>query len=94
MPPAYYVTSSIKVRRDISALRQQAAGREAEFASALHTIYERLGIDPLDFGEPTFNYRHLRLTCFVAVIDLLSVEYCVDEHRMITYIRRVNLFGE
>ncbi len=77
--------------KQIHAVRDQfaAAGRADLFDDLLLHLLAGIRQDPLAFGEPTFNYRHLALTNCFAIAAPLAIEYAVDELRRIVYLRRV-----
>lgn len=64
--PSFKVATSGVLKEKIKALHFEAAakGYGAEFLDALRVIYERMGAEPRQFGDPLFRLSALRITVF------------------------------
>jgi hypothetical protein len=94
-PAPYRVIGAEVVREALRGLKRLAdvAGERDKFLTSANRIVERLGTDPLVFGEPRFDLQHLQLQVRVGVYGNLTVQYAVDEERHIVYILKLMLFG-
>src|SRR5262245_15027642 len=63
------------------------AGRVDEFLAALQSVYERLRVDPLNFGEPLYRLPALKLSIRVGGVSPLIVSFGVHETRPLVFIR-------
>ncbi len=63
----------------------------ASFVRAFRTIIERLGADPLTFGEPLYRLPALQLEVRQAAIHPLVVDFAVHDIQPIVFIRGFKL---
>lgn len=63
------------------------AGKGERFLAALQSIYERLRVAPLEFGEPLYYLPILRLFVRQGIVLPLVVDYAVHQERPIVFIR-------
>ncbi len=89
----YYVDASAELRKQIRELHQLALaeGRGRLFAKALRKIYNRMHLDPFEFGEPLYKLPMLRLQIRTASILPLVVTYSVSNDNPIVMIKSVQL---
>ena len=57
-----------------------------QLAAALRTIDGELRNDPIAFGDPSYQLRHLGLLKCMGSVQPLYVYYAVDEQRRIVYV--------
>jgi hypothetical protein len=70
-----------------------ARGIGPQFLEALREVGERLGKDPLNFGEPQYRLPALRLLVCQAAVGQLVVDYAVHEDRPLVFIRGFKLLS-
>lgn len=89
----YYVDASAELRKQIRKLHQIALGqgRGKLFANALRKIYNRLHLDPFEFGEPLYKLPMLRLQIRTASILPVVVTYSASNDNPIVMIKNVQL---
>jgi hypothetical protein len=91
--PVYEVKFSQNIKEIIIRLHLQEAarGEGQRFLEALRIIHHRLRRDALNFGEPLFRLRALRLTVYQAVVTPVVVVYVVHEEKPLVFLKDVRL---
>jgi hypothetical protein len=86
----YWVTCIGQSNEQLKALMAQAIrlGKREDFLSAAKEITRRLTVDPSQWGDPLYHYRHLELVHYRGVLAPLYVLYAVDERRKLVYVTR------
>ena len=89
----YEVKYSLNLKKIIIQLHLEEAdrGRGQQFLDALRVIHQRLRRDPIQFGEPLFHLRALKLVVYQAVVARVVVEYVVYEERPLVFLKDVKL---
>ncbi len=90
-PENYRISWSGQVLQAVTAL-SESAKRHAlgeMFLDDLERMAERLGSDPVAWGDPLYEYHHLGLVVYRATLKLTRIHYAVDELRRIVYIQEV-----
>ena len=85
------ISGAISARIRELFLIARSQGRHKAYRAAVAKGLAKLEADPLGFGEPSFNFKQMRLVNYVGVQTPLVIEYCVDEHRKIVYVKLLNL---
>jgi hypothetical protein len=73
------------------AVRAAALGIGEDFRRALTTIVDGLQTDPLNFGDPLFNYQHMGAVLCHAMRWPLRVHYAVDETHRTVFVQRFSV---
>lgn len=91
----YYVDASAELRKQIRELHQVALGqgRGKQFAKALRKIYNRMHLDPFEFGEPLYKLPMLRLLIRTASIIPVVVTDSVSNDNPIVMIKSIQLLA-
>jgi hypothetical protein len=71
------------------AQRAHAVGQAGKLLAALRAIDTRLQQDPRSFGEPTYNYVHLKLVLHVAIYSPLVVHFTVHQELPQVYVKLI-----
>jgi hypothetical protein len=89
--PAFHLSYLERVRAALKrmAQRAQAAGLSDKLLAALCAIDTRLQQDPRSFGEPTYNYVHLKLVLHVAIYSPLVVHFTVHQELPQVYVKMI-----
>ena len=74
--------------------RAKAQGRGEAVLSAIRSMWHRLSLDPVEFGEPLYRLPALRLEVRHAAIDPLLVHFAVYEDKPLVFIKSVALLPE
>ncbi len=72
-------------------LQEAARGKGQRFLEALRIIHHRLQRAALNFGEPLFHLRALKLTVYQAVVTPVVVVYVVHEEKPLVFLKDVKL---
>jgi hypothetical protein len=92
----YTVTLSQVLQQQVRQLQLAAGavGAEELFMSAFRTISERLGTDPLQFGEVLYHLPSSQAPVQVGIVIPLAVVFSVQEPlRQVWFVRICVLFG-
>ena len=91
----YEVHNSGLIAEDFLQLQQEATqqGRGEDLLRATRAVYERLRLDPNEFGEPLYRLAVLRMWVRCAVIRPLSIDFAVCEDRPLVFIKAVRLLA-
>jgi hypothetical protein len=91
----YQVHNSIAIAQAFLQLQRRATreGRGPEVLQAAREIYDRLCVDPFEFGEPLYNLPNLRMQVRTVLIRPLNVDYAVCEDRPLVFIKEVRLLS-
>ena len=90
--PRYQVHCSSEMLRSIKRLKAKAdeAGLGTAVLSALRTINQRLEQTPLEFGEPAFRLRSLKLQVLTGIAEPLYVRYAVHEDLPFVFVMQID----
>jgi hypothetical protein len=93
--PPFRLVYSEAVRDEVRRLGAAASdmGNTAPFLASLKALQERMSRDPLDFGEPLHDFKHVELQVRAGGHGQLFVRYAVDADRGLVYPLRFRLFG-
>jgi hypothetical protein len=86
--------------RVIWPIRQQAEARRLasrsielgvvpELVKDLKIIANQLASAPSRFGDPIYNYHHLDLTVYRAILSVAQIYYAVDPVRRLVYVKEI-----
>jgi len=91
----YQVHNSIAIAQAFLLLQRRATreGRGAEVLQAAREIYDRLRVDPFEFGEPLYNLPNLLIQVLTVLIRPLNVDYAVCQDRPLVFIKAVRLLS-
>jgi hypothetical protein len=79
--PPYRFSFLSTADEKLRALARRAAelGLAVEFVRDLEYLRHRLRVDPADWGDPLFDYRHLGMTHYRGRSDFLYTYFSVNE---------------
>src|SRR5437868_2583369 len=81
------------LRNRLIALAEQAdrLGNSVrdQFVQSLRIINSELETDPLQWGDPLYPLKKLKLKTFHRLHQMLLVKYAVDEKRRVVYLRDI-----
>jgi hypothetical protein len=69
------------------ARRAAARGLTTEFIRDLRFVRRRLQADPVEWGDPQFDYRHLRMTRFRGRSDFFYTYFSVSEEARAVFVQ-------
>jgi hypothetical protein len=94
--PRYKVHASGAIAQTIRHIQRRAKrqGRGETVIAALTQIYQRLGQDPNNVGEPLYRLLALGLSVRTCVIRPLAVDFAVHEDKSLVFIKGVKLLTE
>jgi hypothetical protein len=85
---------SVPGSQDEAMERLADRARERDLTELLLTnarvMRDRLTHDPLDWGDPVYDYHHLEFVVYRAVMDLIQVYHAVDLTRRIVYVKEIS----
>jgi hypothetical protein len=89
--PRYQVHCSSELLRSIKRLKAKAdrLGIGVEVLSALRTINRQLEQTPLEFGEPTYRLKSLKLKVLIGIVEPLLVRYAVHQDLPIVFVMQI-----
>jgi hypothetical protein len=91
--PAYQVHWSKAITHVLRELHRQASerGMGEQFLSAARALVERLGSDPLGFGEACYHLPALELEVRTGIIAPVFVSYGVQREKRLVFVKEVKL---
>jgi len=91
----YQVHNSIAIAQAFLNLQRRATreGRGAEVLQAAREIYDRLRVEPFEFGEPLYDLPNLRIQVRAVLIRPLKFDFAVCQDRPLGFIKAVRLLS-
>jgi len=84
------VSGKVQENLDQLALEAGASGTEAELQIALSKIFRELKTNPLQFGEPKYYLKHMKLVYCTASVAPLFVRYGVREDLKLVFLAEIS----
>lgn len=86
-------------RKELDKLRRwgewaTTAGVLDEFLVAIKTVNFRLSFEPLDWGEPRYSLKHLKLAMRFGTFRMLNVWYGVNARKRIVFVKLFQYRGD
>jgi hypothetical protein len=71
------------------AMQAAAAGVTSDYRESLQRIHQCLTNDPVEWGDPQFQYRHLRLLMYHGHEGILHARYGVHQDRPVVFVKEI-----
>ncbi len=84
------------IARSLKQIQKHAKeqGRGESVLSAIRSIWHRLSLNPVEFGEPLYGLPALRLQVRHGAIGPLLVYFAVHENKPLVFIKGITLLPE
>jgi hypothetical protein len=94
--PPYDIDYSVALLQHIKSFRDRAraAGKSKDFREALAAVYSQLRSNPLQFGDPLFDYTNSPFTLYRGSRLPLIVFYAVHRQQALVVIQKVLVYPE
>lgn len=87
----FQINYSDQFLAEAKSLQEQSddQGLGPGFRAALEYLLRQIRQSARDFGEPLFNYYHLKLQFRIAVVRHLVIQYAVHHERPLVFLRKL-----